>query len=282
MTMMTKRPAIMILGLAGLTLAGFVVVSNAIIGRRPASPIADQSAPPPGGFAKPVAAASPQTSSVRTNSNEVQMRADLTSAQSLLDQVNADADSGDWKIAHQHFTEFEARTGRLPVPQLNHPDISPVMQDFFVLYRVQLARAIAQQNLQQVHFAANQLFGIVSEQRARLGSRGVPIEFQRLHFLIREIETWNQAGDEEMTQIRARALVDAWREVRPVIVARRNGLGVAREFDRLTEGLSNLQAANLPGATADLNRQFEVMTSLFQGPVRPAPPSPAPKLPGEE
>ncbi|MFN0085425.1 MAG: hypothetical protein ACKVX9_08560 [Blastocatellia bacterium] len=280
--MMTRRAAITILGLAGLTLAGFVIVSNAIIGRRLSSPIANRSAPPPGDSAKPSAAPSPQALSGRTSPTEAQMRTEMASAQSLLDQINAEVDSSDWKSAQQHFMEFEARTGRLPAPQLNHPDISPMMQDFFVLYRVQLSRGIARQNLQEVHFAANQLFGIVSEQRARLGSRGVPIEFQRLHFLIREIETWNRAGDEEMAQIRARALVDAWREVRPVIVARRNGVSVAREFDRITEGLSNLQAANLPGATADLTRQFELMTGLFQGATRPAPPSPAPKLAEDE
>jgi hypothetical protein len=271
---MTKRAAITILGLAGLTLAGFVVVSNAIIGRRLFSPIANRSALSPGESAKPAAAPAPQTASGRTIHNEAQMRADLTSAQALLDEIRAAVDSGDWKSAQQHFTAFDARTGRLPAPQLNHPDISPVMQDFFMLYRVQLSRGIAEQNLRQVHFAANQLFGIVSEQRARLGSRGVPIEFQRLHFLIREIEIWNRADDDEMARIRALALVDAWREVRPVIVARRNGVNVAREFDRLTEGLANLQAAHLPAAAADLNRQFELMTGLFQGAARPAPPPP--------
>jgi hypothetical protein len=224
----------------------------------------------------------------------VQLRADFSRAQVLLDQLNQSISAGDWTSSKQYFDEFEQRTERLPVPQLNHPDISPVMQDFFLLYKVQLARAIAEQNTHNAQFAANQLFGVVSEQRARLGTRGVPIEFQRLAFLIRELEIWNRAGDTEMLRLRANALRENWKEVRPVIVARRNGIEQAKVFDALVERLSALSdfpaassamdgSQELTSLVSDFNKEFEVINQLFQRPPHsPGSPSPAAAKPSED
>src|SRR5205085_2078162 len=105
--------------------------------------------------------------------------------------ISAAITANDWANAQQALTRFQSKTQRLPAPQLHHPDISPILQDFFALYAVQLENALAQQNASQANFAINLLDGIVGEQRARLGTR-VPLEFQRLRFLVREVGLWGE------------------------------------------------------------------------------------------
>jgi len=244
--------------------------------------VAEKQSPTPGVVATPQSAVAPLAPS-RANPTDTQMRSDLTRAQALLDLINGAVASSDWEHARQNFAEFEQRTVRLPAPQLNHPDISPVMQDFFLYYKVQLSRGLAQQSAPQARFAANQLYGIVSEQRARMGTRGVPLEFQRLHFLIREVELWEQAGDGEMVKLRTVSLMDAWKEVRPVILARRNGASAARNFDALTEKLvSSASSAEMAGLFGDLAKGFETMSGLFQNPPRPPSASPTATKPSDE
>jgi len=263
---MTRKSTAIFIALAALTLAGFFVVSNVITGQKHAEKVQ----PPnltaqPTATPKPQATAPPPSATSKAPVTEIQLRADLVQAQSLLDQLNADIAAGAWDKANGHFAEFEQKMRLLPAPQLNHPDISPVMQDFFALYKVQLGRALSQQDVQQARFAANQLFGIVSEQRARFGTRGVPLEFQRLHFLIREIEIWNYAGDQQMAYVRAISLRDAWKEVRPVIAAKRNGSEQVKNFDALIERLSTFdQAQDMSSLISDLNKGFEQMNTLFQ------------------
>ena len=267
---MTRKSTAVFLALAALTLAGFFVVSNIITGvntgqkhgdKVPASNIPAQPTATP----KPQATASPPSAASKASTSEIQLRADLAQAQTLLDQLNADIAAGAWDKANNHFVEFEQKTRLLPAPQLNHPDISPVMQDFFVLYKVRLGRALGQQDAQQSRFAANQLFGIVGEHRARFGTRGVPLEFQRLHFLIREVEIWNHASDQQMLRVRAISLRDAWKEVRPVIAARRNGSEQVKNFDALIERLSTFdQLQDMSSLISDLNKGFEKMNTLFQ------------------
>jgi hypothetical protein len=180
---MTQRTTITIIALATLTLAGFVIVSS-LVGSRPASP-----APINGAAAKitptirPQATLPPQTTGPKTTQTDAQVYAGLGRAQLILDQLNDAVRASDWQSAQSRYSEFEQSTQHLPTPQLTHPDFSLVMQDFFALYKVQLVRALAEQNSHQSRFAANQLFGIISEQRARFGSRGVPIEFQSDHAL---------------------------------------------------------------------------------------------------
>ncbi|MCG3159784.1 MAG: hypothetical protein JMDDDDMK_00804 [Acidobacteria bacterium] len=268
--MMTRKSTAVFIALAALTLAGFFIVSNVITGRMRA----DKAPPPnpataPTATPKPQVKASPQSSTNKMNTTEAQLLADLAQAQALLDQLNAEVVAGAWDKANGHFAEFEQKTRLLPAPQLNHPDISPVMQDFFALYKLQLSRALSQQDAQQSRFAANQLFGIVSEQRARFGTRGVPLEFQRLYFLIREVEIWNHAGDQQMAQIRANSLRDAWKDVRPVIIAKRNGLDQAKSFDLLIEKLSAFdQIQDMPALISNLGKGFEQMNMLFQRATR--------------
>jgi len=259
---LTRKPTAVFIALAALTVAGFFIVSNVITGQKyNLKPQTTNPIPKPTATPKPLATVLPPKGPV----TEVQLRENLLQSQLLLDQLKADIATGAWDKANGHFAEFEQKSGTLPAPQLNHPDISLVMQDFFGLYKVQLGRALAQQDAQQARFATNQLFGIISEQRARFGTRGVPLEFQRLHFLIREVEIWNQAGDQEMAYLRVISLRDAWKEVRPVIAARRNGSEHVKNFDALIEKLATFdQNQDLAALISDLGKGFEQMNTLFQ------------------
>jgi hypothetical protein len=265
-----KRPTITIILLATCTLAGFVVVSSLVGGRRsqqvPVNNAEAQITP----TAVPQVTVSPPSTVAKTNPSDAQLRADLSRAQTLLNQLNEAITMGDWHAAQEFFTQFEQCTRQYPTPQLNHPDISPVMQDFFSLYKVQFVRALSAQDSQQSRFAANQLFGIVSEQRARLGTRGVPIELQRLGFLIREIDIWKQANDAEMLQVRLTSLKDTWKEIRPMIIARRNGIEQAKVFDGMLEKLVALDISqDFVAIVSDLNKEFERLNNLFQRPTHP-------------
>jgi len=267
---MTRKSTAVLIALGALTLAGFSVVSNVITGHKtPEKAKPTVVAVKPTATPTPHATASPASTPIKGLNPEIQLRQDLVQAQALLDQLNADIAAGAWDKANGHFAEFEQKTRLLPAPQLNHPDISPVMQDFFALYKVQLGRALGQQDAQQARFAANQLFGIVGEHRARFGTRGVPLEFQRLHFLIREVEVWNHAGDQQMLRLRAASLRDAWKEVRPVIAARRNGSEQVKNFDTLIERLSaSEQTQDMSTLISDLGKGFEQLNTLFQRPSR--------------
>jgi hypothetical protein len=280
---MTRKSTTILIALAALTLAGFSVVSNAITGHKQAGKTAPlEAVVKPTATPTPHATVSPQPTPSKSPPPETQLRADLAQAQLLLDELNADVVGGAWDKANGHFGEFEQKLRLLPAPQLNHPDISPVMQDFFALYKVQLGRAISQQDAQQARFTTNQLFGIISEQRARFGTRSVPLEFQRLHFLIREVEIWSHAGDQQMLQLRVSSLREAWKEIRPVILAKRNGPEQVKNFDTLIEKLSGEQAQDVPSLVADLNKGFEQMNTLFQRPARQTGGSPVSGKPAED
>jgi hypothetical protein len=259
---MTRKSTAVFISLAALTIAGFFIVSNFIPFQKKAEQAQTQTpGAKPSATPRPLPTASPPGKAP----SEAQLRADLLQTQNLLDQLNADISTGAWDKANLHFAEIEQKTPLAPAPQLNHPDISPVMQDFFALYKVQLGRALALRDAQQARFAANQLYGIISEQRVRFGTRGVPLEFQRLHFLIREVEIWYQAGDREMTYVRTISLRDAWKEVRPIIAVRRNGLEQAKKFDALIEKLSAFDPAqDTSTLISDLAKGFEQMNTLFQ------------------
>src|SRR5262245_22116912 len=261
----TTKPTAVFIALAALTLAGFFIVSNVITDPNKVTPKPQTPGPTP--TPKPQATASPPVKMGPVT--EYQLREDLKQSQVLLDQLKADLATGAWDKANGHFAEFEQKTRILPAPQLNHPDISPVMQDFFALYKVQLGRALGQQDAQQARFAANQLFGIVGEQRARFGTRGVPLEFQRLHFLIREAEVWNHAGDQQMLRLRVTSLRASWIEILPIMAARRNGSEQVKNFDTLIERLSaSEQPQDVSALISDLGKGFEQLNTLFQRPSR--------------
>jgi hypothetical protein len=280
-----KRSATIIILLALLTLVGFILVSH-LMGAKPS-----ESASSPATATQTAAAHKPNASlspfpPVGYNPSQAagQMSADLARAQELLSQITAAVATNDWAQAQELFDEFERRTQRLPAPQLHHPDISPVLQDFFDLYDVQLERAIAEQNARQAGFAINQLYGIVGEQRARFGARGVPLEFQRLRFLVREVGLWSEAGDEQMLRVRAIALRDAWRQdVRPIIIARRGGIQPAKNFDQLVQRLS--AAEQMPELTAlipEFNKELDQMDGLFHRLPRPPSAAGGPGRPADE
>ncbi len=260
---MNRKPTAVLIVLAALTVAGFFIVSNVITGHMNSDK--GQAQNPTAKPTVPRRLLSPPPSVSKTPVTEVQLRENMLQSQVLLEQLSSDIETSAWDKANGHFAEFEQKMGVLPAPQLNHPDISPVMQDFFSLYKVQLGRALALQDAQQARFATNQLFGIVSEQRARFGTRGMPLEFQRLHFLIREVEIWNQSGDQEMAYLRVISLRDAWKEVRPVIAARRNGSEQAKNFDALVEKLSTFDPnQDVATLVSELSKGFEQMNTLFQ------------------
>lgn len=250
--------------LAALTLSGFALVASYV--SKPAVPNPPQRPSPspllkPG--ASPLATATP-SAQTRQMSAEKQMYYDLGQALALLDQLRDTAGAGDWPAAQNLFNQFQLKTQQLPAPQLNHPDLSPVLQDFFTLHRVELARALNEQHLANTRINLNQLFAIVSEQRTRLGTRGVPLELNRIHFLVREIELWSQLNNGTLLQERLKALRETWQELRPVIAARRNGRECASHFDSLVAQLN--AAASLPelaALVAQCNKELEQMDGLF-------------------
>ncbi|HMV85928.1 MAG TPA: hypothetical protein PLD20_16950 [Blastocatellia bacterium] len=259
----------MVVGILLLIFGGFVIVAN-LAGTQKSPPVKPLSAQPTA-TSPPSASVSPQLPVNKTSQTEGQWRSDLSQAQSLLDQLIADVSGNDWAAAQTHFTEFNGKTQRMPTPQLNHPDISPVMQDFFALYKIQLARALSEQNHQQARFSINQLFGIVGEQRARFSARGVPLEFQRLRFLLREVEIWSGAGDAEMLAMRKTALGDAWKDMRPIIAARRSGAEQVAHFDQLVEKLLVTgQPTELSLLLPEFGQEMDKMNNLFQRQPRTA------------
>jgi hypothetical protein len=262
---MTKKSTAGALGLAALILVGFVIVSNFFGAKQNEMRAGNSVVPQPVATIKPQASVSPSTQTNRSNQVDGQLRSDLGQAQLLLEQINNAVSTGDWADAQNKAAEFEQRTQRMPAPQLNHPDISPVLQDFFAFYRVHLRRAIVEQNAMEARFAVNQLFGIVDEQRARFGIRGVPLEFQRLNYLIREVGIWSQSTDDKMLRVRINALRDAWKDVRPVIIARRYSSEKIKQFDQLVEKLSaSSQSQEIAAMIPEFNKEFEGMSSLFQ------------------
>src|ERR1051326_8538678 len=173
----------MVIMLALLTLSGFILVSNLMGARRPENNSSRTAAPPTAPKIQgPVSIPTLPPTNHRTNQDEGQMHADLKRAQELLTTISTAMTANNRAGAQQAFTEFQSKTQRLPAPQLHHPDISPILQDFFTLYAVQLENAFAQQNASQASFAINYLSGIIGDQRARLGVRGVPLAFERLRF----------------------------------------------------------------------------------------------------
>ncbi len=260
---MTKKATVVVVGILLLIFGGFVIVANLASPQKlqPLKPLRAQPAAPP----KPQTTISPQPQANKASQAEKQWRSDLGQAQSLLDQLTADVSGYDWPTAQTHFTEFAGKTQHLPAPQLNHPDISPIMQDFFALYKIQLARALNEQNQQQARFSINQLFAIIGEQRARFSSRAVPLEFQRLRFLLREVEIWSAAGDTEVLNMRKVALGEAWKDIRPVIAARRSGTEQANHFDQLIEKLSAVSLpAELSALLPEFSQEMDKMNNLFQ------------------
>jgi hypothetical protein len=253
-----------------LTLVGFVLVANLVGGRRAdTSSAATQARPTPAAKA-PQVSMSPLPPAAKPPQADGQLHSDLASAQVLIDQLSTAIAAANWSGAHDIFVEFQRKTESLPAPQLAHPDISPLLQDFFSFYEVELERALAAQDAWHASSSLNQLSGILADERVRIGSRGMPPEYPRLRFLVREVELWSQASDERMLRVRAVALRDAWRDLKPII-ARRNGVEPAKNFQALVDKLSGAaQIQDVAALAPDFNKALDQMDSLFRRQPKPA------------
>jgi hypothetical protein len=220
---MNKQPLTILVFLALLTFGGLLLVSNFISEEEPAEPspnaAVDVSSPP----ASPPSRARPIASGAN-------IETDLQYGQAQLDALSDAVENNNWTKAQSLFTEFELKDHRLPVPQLRHPDISPLVQDFFDFYVVQLEHAISEKQPKSANVAINQLTAIISEASARFVKHATPVEVQRLRYLVREVEFWKEAGDEKMLRVRLTALREAWTDVSPLVRTRKQGETMAQQF----------------------------------------------------
>lgn len=163
--------------------------------------------------------------------------------QRALEQLDALLDAveeGDWIRARSHFQEFEQLMRALPSPGLKHPDVSVALIDFFHLYRVQLERALADEDVAGAIFACNQLGDIVWDLRRQLGRAPLP-ELGRLWYLGRDLQYWSEVGDEKMIRLRLLGLAKVWGDVRP-IVSTSTGRELVAQFDELLDHLHAARA----------------------------------------
>lgn len=255
---MNKQSTTILVLLVLLTFAGLVLVSNLISKRHPPdSPAAAALLP---GSPRP----KPQPS-VRPISKSETIATDMHFAQAQLDSLSDAISDEDWAASQELFASFELKDRRLPLPQLNHPDISPLLQDFFDFYVVQLERAISEKQAKAAHLAINQLSSIITETNTRFAKRATPAEVQRLHQLVRDLSFWQAMGDEKMTRVRAAALREAWDEVSPLIRARKQGEAVAQQFDDLLSQTTAVETTSqLTSILPELHNNLDQMDSLFQ------------------
>ncbi|MBL8207524.1 MAG: hypothetical protein JNM09_25050 [Blastocatellia bacterium] len=254
---MTKQATTILIGLVLLTLGGLVLVSNLISEPKKNAEILTQSG---AGSPKPLPAPSS-----RPVSNAAQVTQDLKRAQEQLKTLSDTIRNDEWGIAESLFLTFELKDRRLPTPQLKHPDISPILQDFFDLYVVQLERAISEKQPKTAQIALNQMIGIVSETRARFVNRAAPVDVQRLHHLARELTLWKDVGDERMLQARVAALGEAWNDVSPLIRARKQGEPLAQKLEAwLVQAQSAESPLKLAPLLPELNTLLDQIDVLFQ------------------
>jgi hypothetical protein len=165
---MNKRATTILIVVLLLTLGGLVLVSN-LISEKKSSETALSTA---------LIAASPKaTPSLRARplSQGSSIATDLQYAEAQLDSLSEAIKNNDWAQAQALFAGFELKDRRLPAPQLRHPDISPLWQDFFDLYVVQLDRALSEKQPKAAQLAINQLTSIIGEANARFVKRATPI-----------------------------------------------------------------------------------------------------------
>ncbi len=259
----------MMMTLVVLTLTGFVMVSRSLVPKTDeagssGTGSATQSTPRSSPSAPPV------TTGNKRRLSERQMAAALSEEQQLLDQLAAAVSANDWVNAKGLFGEFRSKAPQLPAPQLHSPDRSLLLQDFYDFYDVSVERALSEKNARSAMMALNQLYGIVGEHRARLESRSLARELQRLRFLVRELAFWSGAGDEKMLEVRAAALRTAWQDARVVVSARRSTESAVRSFDQLIEQLAvTRQAREMNALLPEFKKQIEQIESLLPSPPKP-------------
>ena len=169
----------------------------------------------------------------------------LKSAESAANSILSDIEVNDFESARQHLDTLQAAAGNLPGPQLSHPDISPMLGDFFQLYVVQLERSLNTEDKASARFEATVLLGVSRDFLGRLQVGANP-ELARFVFLTREFAVWTDARDLQMLQIRAGAIRDAWLDLRRTIIQKRNAKSPAdfkrnedatAEFDKINQDL---------------------------------------------
>ena len=255
---MNKQSTTILIVLVLLTFAGLILVSNLISEKKPQETTLSAALL----SGSPKAAATP---SARPASNGATIAADLHFAQAQLDSLQDAINANDWAKAQTLFARFELKDRRLPSPQLRHPDISPLLQDFFDLYAVQLERGISEKQAKTALLAINQLASIINEANTRFVKRAMPIEVQRLHHLVREMSFWKEAGDEKMLRVRTAALCEAWNDVSSLVRSRKQGESVAQQFDALLQQATTADTASqFTSLLPEINGQLGQIDSLFE------------------
>ena len=258
---MTKQAMTILIGLVILTLGGLVLVSNLISEPKPSGEVTSSTAFVTG------APKSMPTPTPRPISTARQWAADFKRAQEQLKTLSDAIRNNDWGIAESLFITFELKDRRLPTPHLQHPDISPILQDFFDLYVVQLERAIHEKQAKSAQIAVNQMIGIVGEANARFVPRSAPVAVQRLHHLARELTLWKDVADERMLQTRMAALREAWNDVSPLIRTRSES--IVLRFEAL---LVQLAYADNSGKVAPLLPELTALLDQIDGVFQPSAP----------
>lgn len=259
---MNKQSTTILIVLVLLTFGGLILVSNFISEKNPTET----------SLSAALVALSPKatpTPRARPVSSGTNIEKDLQYAQAQLDSLSDAIKNNDWTKAQTLFAGFELKERRLPASQLRHPDISPLLQDFFDLYVVQLERAVSEKQTKSANIAINQLVSIISETNARFIKRATPVEVQRLHHLVREIEFWKEAGDEKMLRIRTSALREAWNDVSPLVRARKQGEAVSQQFDELLSRAATVENPHeITALLPELTTNLEQIEALFQAGTR--------------
>ena len=152
-------------------------------------------------------------------------------ANSILNSLEGD----DYDGALQQLEPLQSAAKNLPSPQLNHPDINPDLGDLFQLYVVQLERSLNNEDKASARFEATWLYGISGDFLSRL-QVGEPPDLERFILLTREFSIWADSRDEEMLEIRATAIRNAWNDLRRSIIQKRNAQATA-EFDGISQQL---------------------------------------------
>lgn len=247
---MTRNAQIAILGLALLTILGFVTVSRFFGDARSLLE----------GTGERIGLRVPSRPGNQEASAEAAQLATLNHAEGLLRQIDAAVSKKEWDKAQRALADLETRAGNLPASRLNPQDGSPILQDFYTYFRVALARGIATRNATEARLASNQLLGILHDQSARLRERGAPAEFERVGFLLREIAYWREAKDEKMVRVRITALVAAWSDLKPILRAYPEAASSIAAFDELVAKLKEPeQTLDLPA----MQKQFDALATTF-------------------
>ena len=185
----------------------------------------------------------------------------LKSAESAANAILSDIEENDFESARQHLDTLQAAAGNLPGPQLSHPDISPMLGDFFQLYVVQLERSLNTEDKASARFEATVLLGVSRDFLGRLQVGANP-ELARFIFLTREFAVWTDARDLEMLQIRANAIRDAWSDLRRTIIQKRNA-NAREEFKRNEEATADFDKISEELQQASTIEEFaELVPSL--------------------